>query len=142
MECQRKSYKQNLHQPVLEASQRLDNLDKITMGRMNEWEWGIASRLCKTVVDSLCLFKMCSVIFFFFPTKAKIQSPTFFPSSFEKKVWTKRRRETMFCRNGALQFSHNLTAQYVHYLRICFLRAARIFNLFSKCMKDLLNALP
>lgn len=37
IECQRKSCKQNLHQSVLEASQRLDNLDMTTMGRMCEW---------------------------------------------------------------------------------------------------------
>lgn len=37
IECQRKSYKQNLHQSVLEASQRLDDLDMTTMGRICEW---------------------------------------------------------------------------------------------------------
>lgn len=48
----------------------------------------------------------------------------------------------MVCCNGAIQFSHNLMAPQEHHLRICFLRAARIFNLFSKYMKDLLNVLP
>ena len=63
MECQKKSCKQNLHQSVLEASQRLDNLDKTMMGRMNEWEWATASRLCKTAVDSLSFSEMCLALF-------------------------------------------------------------------------------
>lgn len=138
MACQRKSCKQNLHQPVLEASQRLDNLDKIMMGQMNEWERGAASRLCKTAVDSLSLFKMCFI--FFFQSKNKAQY--FCLVHLKIKVLRRRGRETTFCCNHVIRFSHNLTAQNVQHLRIYSLRAARFFNLFSKYMKDLLNVLP
>lgn len=95
MECQRKSCKQNLHQPVLEASQRLDNLDKTVMGRMNEWEWGTASRFCKTAVDSLSLSKMCSDFFFFF-SQNKNKAQHFCLVNLKRKSWEEEGEKPCF----------------------------------------------